>query len=233
MKIRNPWLIKVLGFAASWLVRAWISTLAFRYRPIGPNMTPKLLKSRQKYIYVFWHENILLPCYEYRGRDIKVLISTHADGQLIAEVCRHIGFDMIRGSSTRGGAQAMREMMRSSQDHHIAIMPDGPRGPRRRVEMGIIYLASKTGMPLVLMGMGFDRPWRLNTWDRFVLPRPGSKAMLLTLPPIPVPAKASKPQLEALRLDIEQKLNDLTDYAEYLATGGPAAGKNYAKATAP
>ncbi len=218
MKIRNPWIIKWIGFLGALLIRLYIGTLAYRYRPIGPNMNPLRRGFQGRFIYAFWHENILLPCYHYARRDIRVLISEHADGEMIAQVCRHIGFGTVRGSATRGGTKALLKMMRASKNCHIAVVPDGPRGPRRHLELGLVYLAARTGLPLVLMGIGYERPWRLGTWDRFALPRPWSRAVMITLPPLQIPADADKETLEAYRVQVEQTLTEITDYAERLAS---------------
>src|SRR3954467_622319 len=129
MKLRHPVLIKVAGLAASWAIRFWIGTLRYRYRSLGPNVEPRQRCLGGRYIYAFWHENILLPAYHYGRRDIRVLISRHADGQLIAEVVRHLRFPVVAGSTARGGVEALRQMVRHSRRGHIAITPDGPRGP--------------------------------------------------------------------------------------------------------
>lgn len=218
MKIRNPTIIKWIGFLGALIIRLWIRTLAFRYYCVGPNLNPMTEGFEGRYIYVFWHENILVPCYQFARRDILVLISQHADGEMIAQVCKHIGYGTVRGSSTRGGLKAMREMIRAAEDCHIAIMPDGPRGPRRHVELGLIYLAAKTGLPLVLAGVGHDRPWRLKTWDRFAIPRPWSKSVIVTLEPIQIPEDATRAELEAFRQHVEEALVEVTDRAERLAS---------------
>jgi len=217
MKIRNAVIIKWIGFLGAILIRCWIGTLSFRYRPIGARLHPLQENLHGHYLYTFWHENILVPCSSFACRDIHVLISEHADGEMIAQICKHVGYSTIRGSKTRGGMKAMREMIRASTNCHIAVMPDGPRGPRRHVELGLIYLAAKTGLPILLIGVGHDRPWRLNTWDRFVVPRPFSQAIVVQAEPIHVAADANKAQLEEYRARVEKMLNDVTDYAERLA----------------
>jgi lysophospholipid acyltransferase (LPLAT)-like uncharacterized protein len=214
MKIRRQWLIKALGFAVAWVVRLWIGTLRYRYRPLGPSMDPNRPGFRGRYLYAFWHENILLPAYHYGRRDIQVLISRHADGQLIAEAVRHLRFRVVYGSTTRGGAEALRQMVRLSRRAHLAITPDGPRGPRRRVQPGVVYLAARTGLPVVVMGIAFQRAWRMRSWDRFALPQPWSAATLVTGAPIHVPADLGKEGLEHYRLLIEQALNRATAEAE-------------------
>ncbi|MBI1832751.1 MAG: lysophospholipid acyltransferase family protein [Planctomycetes bacterium] len=218
MKLRNPTLIKWVAFLVAIVIRVWISTVSFRYRPFGPRLAPVDDEPRGPFLYVFWHENILVPCFQFARPDILVLISQHADGEVIAQVCKHMGFGTVRGSSTRGGMKAMREMIRAAKTCNIAVMPDGPRGPRRHVEPGVIFLAAKTGLPIVVMGIGHDRPWRLNTWDQFVLPRPFSQAVMVSFDPIHIPANATKAELEQYRQQVEKALNDATDYAEHLAS---------------
>ena len=218
MRIRNPTIIKWIGFLGAILIRVWIGTLSVRCRFLGKDCLPSRAQITERYIYAFWHENILVPCESFPQRNILVLISQHADGEMIAQVCKHMGFGTIRGSSTRGGIKALREMIRASECNHFAVMPDGPRGPRRHVELGLIYLAAKTGLPIVPLGVGHDRPWRLKTWDRFVMPRPFSQAICIALDPICIPPNATKDQLEEYRVRVEKALNDVTDCAERLAS---------------
>jgi lysophospholipid acyltransferase (LPLAT)-like uncharacterized protein len=217
MKIRHPLILKWIGFLGAWLIRLYGSTLCYRYRPLGPNRVPQHGKVRGRAIYVFWHEYIVLPCYQYARRDILVLISQHADGEMIAQVCRHVGFGTVRGSKSRGGMEALRKMIRARDNFHIAVMTDGPRGPRRHVELGLIFLAAKTGLPLVAVGVGYDRPWRLNTWDRFAVPRPWSRTVVVTHDDLLVPPDADRDTLERYRREMEDRMNAVTTVAERLA----------------
>jgi lysophospholipid acyltransferase (LPLAT)-like uncharacterized protein len=220
MKIRHPRLIQLAGFLIALLVRGWIATLGFRYRWFGKNVDPRQRDFAGRYIYIFWHENLLLPLYHYGRADIWVLISQHADGQLITEVCRRLRFRTVAGSTTRGGVQAVRRMLRLSARGHLAITPDGPRGPRREVQPGLIYLASRTGLPIVPLGIGYDRPWRMNSWDRFALPRPFSRGHCVTAEPIVVPVDAGKERLEAYRRHVEAVLHRVSALAEGWAETG-------------
>jgi lysophospholipid acyltransferase (LPLAT)-like uncharacterized protein len=219
MKLRHPALIKGLGFTASWALRLYMGTLHYRYRPLGPNVEPTQAGLAQQYIYALWHENMLLPAYHYSRPNISVLISRHADGQLLAEVCRHLRVGVVRGSSTRGGVQALRRLLRLGRTNHLALTPDGPRGPRRRVQPGLIYLAARTGLPIVVMGVGYDRPWRLRSWDRFAVPRPGTLATTVTDTPIAVPSDLDRDNLEKYRNLVERELARMTEIAEGWAAG--------------
>src|SRR5439155_1822339 len=119
--------------------------------------------------------------------------------QLITETIRHLCFGMLRGSTTRCRVEALRRMMKICKKAHIAVTPDGPRGPRRRVQLGIIHLAARTGLPIVAAGIAYDRPWRLRSWDRFAVPKPWSRSTCVLAPPIIVPASADREQLEEYR----------------------------------
>jgi lysophospholipid acyltransferase (LPLAT)-like uncharacterized protein len=220
MKIRHPWLVKVLGFIGSWVIRLWIATLRFHYHAIGQSGLPRHPHLRGHYIYVFWHENMLLPAYHCRWPNIWVLTSRHADGEFVAEVCRHMGILLVRGSTSRGGIEALRQMFRLSRQNHLVVTPDGPRGPRRRVQAGVIYLAAKTGLPIIAMGIGHQNPWRLRSWDQFALPRPWRRATMVTAAPIPVPPQLEPDSLEQYRQHIEDALHEVSEAAERWAVEG-------------
>src|SRR5262245_1119787 len=100
MKIRHPSIIKWIGFLGAALIRLWIGTLSFRYRSLRDNVFFDR-GAKGPFLVAFWHENILVPCQAFARRDILVLISQHADGEMIAQICKHVGFGTIRGSSTR------------------------------------------------------------------------------------------------------------------------------------
>lgn len=220
MKLRNPSLIRACGFGAARLLRLWLGTLRFRYRPLGPDLDPTSPACRGRFIYAFWHEYLLLPAQFFARTNAHVLISQHADGQLIAEACRHMGIRVVRGSTTRGGAGALLRMLEIAQKSHLAITPDGPRGPRRRVQPGLVYLAARTGLPVVAAGFACRRPWRMRSWDRFALPRPWSLGTGVTTEPIHVPADVPRSEFEVYRQKIEQSLLEVTEAAERLAEAG-------------
>jgi hypothetical protein len=112
------------------------------------------------------------------------------------------------------------ELQERSRDQHLTITPDGPRGPRRQLAQGPIYLASRLQLPLVVMGFGYDRPWRANSWDRFAMPRPFSRGRAILGPPLMLPRDLDRDGIEACRVRAEQLLNDLTCEAEAWAAAG-------------
>ena len=144
-----------------------------------------------------------------------MLLSRHSDAEILSHAAYHMGFDFVRGSTNRGGVAALRELLAKSKNMHLTITPDGPRGPRRRLAPGCVYLASKLELPLVVMGYGYDRPWRVrNAWDQFAIPRPHSRARAVPSGEIFVPSNLDREGLEHFREKIERLLNRLTAEAE-------------------
>ena len=148
-------------------------TLKYHFRYKDPVVDPEVARTTgQRYIYAFFHEVTLFPAYYWNWPEMHILISEHRDGELITQVVKRLGFSVVRGSTTRGGARALREMSLRIDQGHLCVTPDGPRGPRRSVHQGVAYLASRTGLPIVGAGMAFKKPWRAKSWDRFCVPRP-------------------------------------------------------------
>lgn len=226
MKIRHPVLIRALAFAIAWIVRLWIGTLRYRYRPLGPNVDPHQPGLQDRYIYALWHENMLLMACRYAHVNAHLLISQHADGQLFAEVCRHFGLGTVRGSTTRGGAEAVRQLLRQGRKTHLAITPDGPRGPRRKVQQGLVYVAARTGLPIVAVGIGFGAAWRMASWDRFALPKPFSAAVCVTDELIEVPQDADRATMDEFTERVEKAMQRVNDLAERWAATGRWVGED-------
>jgi lysophospholipid acyltransferase (LPLAT)-like uncharacterized protein len=220
MSVRKSFLIGLGGLLGTAAVRAWMGTLDYKVAYYDPAVDPALPECQGQKIYLFWHEYILFP-FSQRGHcNLAMLLSRHRDAEVLSRAARHMGFEIVRGSTRRGGVAAIRELLRKSRHMHLAITPDGPLGPRRRMAPGPVYLASKLGMPLTLLGFGYDRPWRVTTWDRFAVPRPGSRARCVPSPPIHVPPNLDREGLEHFRERLERVLNRLTLEAEGWAESG-------------
>jgi lysophospholipid acyltransferase (LPLAT)-like uncharacterized protein len=215
MKIRHPALIRAIGVSGAWMVRRLVGTNRFHFRFEDPSVDPAVARQTgQRYIYAFFHEIMLFPAYYWAWPEMQVLISDHRDGELIAQVIGRLGFGVVRGSTSRGGARAVREMKHRIDRGHLCITPDGPRGPRRSVQHGLPYLASRTGLPVVGVGMAFKRPWRAKSWDRFAVPRPFAAAACVMTPRIFVPPDADRDALEVHRVEFERRMKLATEEAE-------------------
>ncbi len=219
-KKRMPaFLMKLGGLMAAEGIRAWMSTLDYRAAFYDRSVDPVLCSGGPR-IYIFWHENILIPLYLRGHCNLAMLLSQHADAEILARVAYHMGFDCVRGSTYRGGAKAIWELFERSRHQHLTITPDGPRGPRRHLAPGPIYLASRLQLPLVVMGFGYDRPWRAKSWDRFAVPRPFSRARAVISPPLMLPRDLDRDGLEHCRVRVEHLLNGFTCEAEAWAVAG-------------
>jgi lysophospholipid acyltransferase (LPLAT)-like uncharacterized protein len=220
MKIRNRHLIRAAGWLGSVFVRSLIRTQRVNYQPLGPDFRERA-SLPDRFLFSIWHENLLLPAARFGDADLAVLISAHADGQLLGGLINAMGMEMVRGSSTRGGVEAVRQLVRSDVKwRHLAITTDGPRGPRRIVQAGAVYVASRTGMKIVPVGVGYRNPWRTKSWDRFAIPRPSARAYLLTSEPILVPPDLRSAALEEHRLIVQAEMDRLNDAAEAWAETG-------------
>jgi lysophospholipid acyltransferase (LPLAT)-like uncharacterized protein len=139
---------------------------------------------------------------------------------MIAQACKHLGFSLVRGSSTRGGIEAMRNMVKLSKaGGHIAITPDGPKGPRGVIQQGVIYLAAKTGLPIIPLGFAYSSVKRANSWDKFVIPNPFSKVIMVTTPEINIPPEIDKDSLQHHLDHVQNELDRATAKAESFLLG--------------
>jgi lysophospholipid acyltransferase (LPLAT)-like uncharacterized protein len=220
MKIRSRTLIAAGGLLAAGVVRSWMSTLDYRVAYYDENIDPAKPGYSGKKIYVFWHEYILFPLYLRGHCNLTMLLSRHSDADMLDRAAHYLGFECVRGSTFRGATAALREMAEAAERMNLTITPDGPRGPRRRLAQGPIYLASRLGLPLVAMGFGYDRPWRTPTWDKFAIPRPFSRARAVVSPEIRLPADLDRDGIEHYRQQVDRILNRLTLEAEAWAESG-------------
>ena len=219
MDDRSSWLVRLGGLLGATTVRAWMSTMDYRAQFFDRAVDGIFPSDRQR-IYVFWHEYILIPLYLRPNCNLTMLLSRHRDADILYRMAYHMGLQCVRGSTYGGATEALLELSRRGQQMHMAITPDGPRGPRRRLAQGAVFLASKLQMPIVPMGFGVDRPWRTPTWDKFAIPRPGSRVRAVIGPEVFIPPNLPRHDLELRRQGIEQLLNELGEDAQQWAISG-------------
>src|ERR1700760_4305039 len=128
----NRWGVKLAGLLTATAVRGWMSTLDYKVSFYDDTVDPADGIGGQR-IYIFWHENILLPLYLRGHCNLAMLLSQHPDAEILAHIAHHMGFDCVRGSTYHGGARALMELQERSQNQHLTITPAGPRGPRRQL----------------------------------------------------------------------------------------------------
>jgi lysophospholipid acyltransferase (LPLAT)-like uncharacterized protein len=214
MKRFHPLFIRVLAFLAAVLIRLWMSTVRIRTRSADGQSHP-VDPAQRRYLYAFWHEALLAPI--AARPKARVLISQHRDAELIAQACPWLGLGVIRGSTARGGSQALLEMIRGGDQTHLAITPDGPRGPRREIKPGILMVAAQSGLPIILVGIGFTRAWRAASWDRFAVPLPFSTLVGVISEPIVIPPGIDRAGMQHYQRLLQERFDELTDLAEQWA----------------
>lgn len=221
MKIRNLRLLAAAGWAATRIARGLVRSLRVRYRTLGPECEPDAVPPGERVIYSIWHDSLLLPTVYFGRPSMAVLVSQHRDGQLLGSLVKSLGMGMVCGSSTRGGVEAVRKLVAPDFPYrHLAVTPDGPRGPRRVAQPGLVYVASRTGMKVVCVGVGHRRPWRLRSWDRFAVPKPFTAARVLIGDAVRVPPGLKATELEPWRLRIQAEMDRLSAAAEAWAETG-------------
>ncbi len=163
-------------------------------------------------IYCFWHGRLLPLSFTHRNRKIHVLASEHRDGEMLGRTIVRLGFGHVRGSSTRGGARALRELKRAvSAGYDLGLTVDGPKGPIHQVKAGAVELARSTGATLIPISTGSRRHRTFASWDRFQLPLPFTKVLVRLGEPIVVDANADKEAVESVRAELERALLRLTE----------------------
>jgi lysophospholipid acyltransferase (LPLAT)-like uncharacterized protein len=174
-------------------------------------------------IMAFWHGRVLTATYFFRNRGIFVMISENFDGEWIARIIEGFGYGTSRGSTSRGGHRALLQLKRRMEEGRPAgFAVDGPRGPARTVQPGVVWLAKLTGNPVVPFHMEAAKFWSLGSWDRTQIPRPFSTVALAVGSPIEVAADADEHQIEAKRAEVEEALLGLEQRAEQLLSSRTA-----------
>ncbi len=230
MKLRKAWLVRLAALIASWIARVWLGTLRYRLYFPADRVDPHDPQLKERVIFAFWHESLLAPTGRKPLGTTCVLVSQHADGELIARIISHLGFRTVRGSTRRGAVEALRGLLRKGRRGHFGVTPDGPQGPRRKVQPGVVFLASKTGLPIAPFGIGFSSAWRTKSWDRFAIPKPWSTVYWVGGPLIHVPADLGKGDLKRYCRLVEQRLEEATAIAEAWAARQQATGNRQQRA---
>ena len=149
-------------------------------------------------IYVFWHRDLLLMTIQRINSGAAVLVSRSQDGELIAGPIGELGYKLVRGSSSRGGSEAIREMVRLGRENSLAVTPDGPKGPPGTIHPGIFQIAWLAGIPIIPTVPDCDKTWTFRTWDRLRLPKPFARIRIEYKAPISVAGKDGFAQAEEL-----------------------------------
>ena len=185
--------------ALSALARTW------RYTVVNEDALKRLRADGRPFIFSLWHGHLLPLLWHHRQSRVAILISEHRDGELIARTAQWLGYNLIRGSTTRGAERALLSLVRELKSgREIAITPDGPRGPARKFAPGALIAAHRSQAPILPVAASADRAWRLGSWDRFVVPKPFARITVAYGEPAMIESTSARaaanegPRLEAL-----------------------------------
>ena len=162
-------------------------------------------------IYAVWHGRVVLLPYLYGWRRARVLASRSRDGELVTRFMGRFGMEAVRGSASRGGAEALRLLVRSlAEGRDAVVVPDGPRGPRETVKPGIVALARLSGAPIVPIAVGASAEWRFRSWDEFRNPKPFARCVVRFGESVMVARDADRAAEDVARKEVEAALRALS-----------------------
>jgi lysophospholipid acyltransferase (LPLAT)-like uncharacterized protein len=198
------WLISWAGYL---FIRVVGATLRYQFIPEPGCLADEHAVAAPGTIWCFWHRSVLPATYRFRNQGLAVMTSRSFDGEYIARIIQKLGFVAVRGSSSRGAVGALLGMRQQLEQGHAAVFTiDGPRGPRYVAKPGPVLLAKKTGAPINCFYVAVERAWILNSWDRMIIPKLFSRAVVYGSSPIHVPADATDQQMSAFHQQMQETL---------------------------
>jgi len=188
-----------------------------RWRVEGAEHLETLARDGRPPVLAFWHGRILPATIYFRDRGIVVITSQNFDGEWIARIIQRFGYGTARGSTSRGGPQALRQLVRALRTGvPVAFTVDGPRGPAQKAQPGALWLAGATGHPVVPFHLEATSAWTARSWDRTQIPKPFSTVALVVGEPVAVAAHLDAPAIEQATRDLEARLGQLETRARRL-----------------
>ena len=161
-------------------------------------------------IIAIWHESIAYALYKHVGSNYHAASSFSFDGELAARLTHGFNVECVRGSSSRGGTEVLRQLEKALQlVDCVGLTMDGPRGPRRQAQPGLAILSARTGVPVVPLAISVSKSWRLRTWDRMAIPKPFARVLIDYGQPIAPAAHTAREEVESKRQEIQDELNAL------------------------
>ena len=174
-----------------------------------------LRRSGGKAVYATWHQRMSYHFHYASSRNLTILISQSRDGEYAARLANRLGFSDVRGSTGRRGFGALKELVaRIKEGARVGMLADGPLGPARVAKIGTVIMAREAEAPILPLTWGADRCWVLNSWDRYVIPKPFAHVAIYAAEPIWVPRSAKKEDLDHYRQLLEDELNQGTRWCD-------------------
>lgn len=186
-----------------------------KWKIIGDEEFKRFKEKNESAILTTWHGRVFVPVYCLRNQNIYGIVSPSRDGEYLAQIFSHFGYKTIRGSTKRKGVSALLSAIRILKEKNfLAITPDGPRGPKEKVQKGIIYLSSITNIPIIPVGASCQHKKFLNTWDNSLLPLPFGKGVVIFGKTISLPEKINLEEMDYYANILEKEINNLNHLAD-------------------
>ena len=190
--------------------------ITYRKEVVGEESDLSLLSRGLNPIYALWHGRLFYITFRYRWKGIFTLVSPSTDGEIIARTVKLFGIRTIRGSSYKSGSRAFRNLIRVVRDKgRVFITVDGSRGPVFKVQKGVIHLAKISGMPVLPLTYGAEKAIVLKSWDRFIIPHPFTRVVVIYGEPVYVHRDSSEDEIEEKRAELEKRLVEMTERADH------------------
>lgn len=210
MRLRNAWLTRLGAYLFARWVQLVFRTLRLDLRTEVPHTNPYEPTGDARYLYAVWHDSMIVPAFGGSQHATAALTSRHQDGSFVALVLRAIGMQSVRGSTNHGGADALRKLLAVLEHKNVVITPDGPRGPRRVMSRGMVFLASHSGRAIVPTASCCSSAWYVKgSWTELMIPRPFARVVLLAGAPIAVPQDLAPGQLAQITVQVQQAMDEL------------------------
>ena len=200
----------------NWLITKFLALLIFitghtaRVRQFNKDVLEETVKEYGSVIVATWHKNIFFSIWLLRNRDLTALISRSDDGEAIYDVFAKFGYKAVRGSTTRGGIPALKQLIKLlEQKTSVAITPDGPLGPPEKIQSGVVLMAKYSGVPIIPWHYEADWQWRLKSWDRHKIPKPFTTIVESYGEPFHVPKDLSPEEVSEFCEKLEADLKEL------------------------
>lgn len=218
MKVRDRIALGLADTLGPPLFRATYASL--RFVVVGNEHLESTWRAGQPVVFVTWHGRILPLLYLFRDHKIVMLVSQHRDGEYLARIGRGLGYESVRGSSTRGGFRALRELVRQlRRGRSLAITPDGPQGPRETLKPGALQVARITEVPVVPVMAGSRQSWWVEGWDSFMIPRPFAEVRVAVGEPRRIARGCSVRELQTQAKLLESQLQELKGQVDGARSG--------------
>lgn len=203
--LKQRLLLLLVSFAGPLLIRLYGATWRVKWE--GTRELEEARKATGNVLFCFWHSRLLSLCYTHRFHNIGIMVSKSFDGEWISRIVTHLGYRVFRGSASRDGAAALVTMLKRKDIGDLSLTVDGPRGPAYQVKPGIVTLAAHSGLPLVPITCVASRAWRLNSWDKFILPKPFTTLTVRYGRKIDIPEKIDRDDMPMYLNQIEEGIN--------------------------